>query len=248
MVRNFLLGRSLSSAYYREFFTSSGNWVCPPGVTKVSALIISSGLKGAPATAYSISGTGAGGRGGFYYYLKDYSVIPGQIYPVVVGTICNSTVNRNVSDFGGLVMANNMSVFASYNISGGANGGSGQTNNTGIGTIASNSLLIQPVIKKPTGEDIEINIELSLVNEICAGGAAGDYYYGQYGSSTQIISGGNGFICNILDLQFNSNGGYGCGGKGGRVYQRVLQSGDLTRKLEEGQNGGQGLVVLLYYK
>lgn len=103
MVRNFMMRKGVSSAYYREFFTSSGNWVCPPGVAKVSVLIISSGLKGTTATSYELKGTGAGGQGGFYHYLDDYPVIPGQVYPIVVGGTCKSVSVRESFGFNGLV-------------------------------------------------------------------------------------------------------------------------------------------------
>lgn len=86
------------------------------------------------------------------------------------------------------------------------------------------------------------------MDHICYGGSPGDWTCIVYGSSTQRYKGGNGFSISILDLNFNTNSGYGCGGKGGESYQRQYQSGSWAKELREGANGGQGLVVLLYYK
>lgn len=249
MVRNFMMRKGVSSAYYREFFTSSGNWVCPPGVTKVSVLIISSGLKGATATSYASSGTGAGGKGGFYYYLEDYSVVPGQVYPIVVGEACKSLSVRNPSDFNGLVARNDLSVFESYNTTGGVGGKGGNENNAGVTGINTTVLRISTIIKNTEGEQVPFTKKLPLVDNICYGGAAGDWYQGGSGYVPPIrYAGGNGFNISILDLDVNTNSGYGCGGKGGEVYQWKYPSGDIKKELREGTNGGQGLVVLLYYK
>lgn len=249
MVRNFMMRKGVSSAYYREFFTSSGNWVCPPGVAKVSVLIISSGLKGTTATSYELKGTGAGGQGGFYHYLDDYPVIPGQVYPIVVGGTCKSVSVRNPSDFNGLVARNDLSVFESYNIVGGTGGKGGNQNNAGVTGINSSALRISPIVKNTDGEQVSLAMKLPLVDNICYGGATGDWYRG--GSSYRPpdkYTGGDGFNISILDLNFNTNSGYGCGGKGGEVYQWKYPSGDWDKELREGANGGQGLVVLLYYK
>ena len=248
MVRNFMMRKGAYSAYYREFFTSSGNWVCPPGVAKVNVLIISSGLKGATATSENANGGGAGGRGGFYYYLEDYPVIPGQAYPIVVGDACSSTSARNPSDFNGLVAGNDLSVFNSYNTTGGDGGKGGFQDNVGVGSVNSSSLRIAPIIRNTDGEQISLNKKVPLVDHICYGGSPGDWTRIVYGSSTQRYKGGNGFSISILDLNFNTNSGYGCGGKGGESYQRQYQSGSWAKELREGANGGQGLVVLLYYK
>lgn len=249
MMSRYLLGRSTGDAYYREFFTASGNWVCPPGVTKVSVLIMSSGLKGTKALGYDyINGPGPGGAGGFYYHIKDYIVVPGQSYPVSVGAVCTSTTVRNTSDFNNLVANNNLSIFTSYNTTGGTGGSGGQYNNAGVTGIRANALFISPMIKSSDGECISKNLFYATVDTICYGGAAGNWSNGQWGSGTTFYNGGNGITHSIIDLSVNSNAGYGCGGKGGESYQWRYQSGEWTRELRDGQNGGQGLVTLLYSK
>lgn len=245
MLSRYLLGKT-SGAYFREFFTTSGNWICPAKVTQVSILIMSSGLKGAKATSFDYKGPGAGGKGGFYYYAKDYIVVPGQSYPVTVGGVCSSTSVRNTSDFNRLVANNNLSAFTSYNTAGGNNGSSGQWNNAGVDGVKADALKITPIIKDREGECIDM--EFALVDTICYGGSSGNWFLGQYGSSPQSQNGGEGYNISILDLSFNTNGGYGCGGKGGEAYQYRLQNGNMNNELREGQNGGQGLVTLLYYK
>lgn len=251
MVSRYLLGRSAGNAYYREFFTVSGNWVCPPGVAKVSVLIMSSGLKGATATGYEFingNGPGAGGAGGFYYHIKEYTVVPGQSYSVIVGAACTSTTVRNTSDFNNLVTSNNMSVFTSYNTTGGTSGKGGQENNAGVSGIKANALFISPIIKNNSGELISTKLEYATVDTICYGGAGGNRSYGMWGSGTSVSNGGNGITHSIIDLSVNSNAGYGCGGKGGESYQWRYEYGSWARELREGQNGGQGLVTLFYLK
>ena len=65
----------------QEEFLSPGtyNWVCPPGVTKVSAVCVGGG--GGGHSGWSSTAGGGGGLG----WKNNISVTPGQAYTVVVG-------------------------------------------------------------------------------------------------------------------------------------------------------------------
>jgi hypothetical protein len=76
-----------------DTFTSSGNWLCPAGITTVSVECWGGGGAGGSVTnatsATGNSGTstaGGGGAGGAYVIKTNISVIPGNSYIVNVGT------------------------------------------------------------------------------------------------------------------------------------------------------------------
>ena len=73
----------------------AGQWLCPPGVTKVSVAMISAGTFG----GYS-GNTVRGGAGGTLRYKNDIDVVPGQLYDVFVGRGNSSGSNARSSAFG----------------------------------------------------------------------------------------------------------------------------------------------------
>jgi hypothetical protein len=68
-----------ANGYGSAIFTGPGTytWICPPGITSVSALAVGPGGNGIV--------NGAGGAGGGLGYKNNYSVTPGNSYTVVVG-------------------------------------------------------------------------------------------------------------------------------------------------------------------
>lgn len=64
-----------------QIFTSSGTWVCPEGVTSVCFVIIAPGVNG----QYSGSSV-QGGAGGGLRYRNNMVVVPGQSYPITIGS------------------------------------------------------------------------------------------------------------------------------------------------------------------
>lgn len=68
-------------------FTQQGanTWVCPEGVTSVSALLVSSGTKGIVNYSSGSPTTATGGDGGDVVYRNNIPVVPGETYTVYVG-------------------------------------------------------------------------------------------------------------------------------------------------------------------
>lgn len=76
-----------------QIFTISGNFIVPPGITKVVAEVWGGGSGGS-------GGAGASGAGGGYA-LKSCAVTPGQVIPVTVGSGGASSVYPTNSGSGG---------------------------------------------------------------------------------------------------------------------------------------------------
>jgi hypothetical protein len=107
-------------------YTTAGTyqWTCPSGVTSISVVCLGGG--GGGSYTWSYGGGGGGGLG----YINNYTVVPGQVYTVVVGAAGSyvSGTNNQVSAAGGTSYFNNTSTVAGF--------GAGQTGGTGgqVGT------------------------------------------------------------------------------------------------------------------
>ena len=81
------------SRLFQEIFISSGNWVCPAGVTNIWIIATGGGGGGGAgagggggSTAAGARGGGAGGTGGSSQIIPVLlSVIPGTSYPITIG-------------------------------------------------------------------------------------------------------------------------------------------------------------------
>jgi hypothetical protein len=94
----FLLANSMA-AQTTTVFTTSGTWLCPTGVTRVTVEAWGGGGRGASSSG---AGDGYGGGGGGAYAKSDISVTPGILYTVVVatgGAYTLSTTNGGSSYF-----------------------------------------------------------------------------------------------------------------------------------------------------
>jgi hypothetical protein len=94
--------------------TGTANWTCPDGVYRVSVVCVAGGGGGG-------SGAGAtGGGGGALAYNKDIPVIPGTVYPIVVGAGGAATIDGGQSywDDGTLVKGNGGSSGTNFLLSG----------------------------------------------------------------------------------------------------------------------------------
>ena len=94
----FLLANSMA-AQTTTVFTTSGTWLCPTGVTRVTVEAWGGGGRGASSSG---AGDGYGGGGGGAYAKSDISVTPGILYTVVVATggeYALSTTNGGSSYF-----------------------------------------------------------------------------------------------------------------------------------------------------
>ena len=113
-------------------------WVCPAGVTSVSAVCVGAG--GSHSGAYAANGAGGGALG----YKNDMAVTPGDSYTVLVGlSFCNSTGNTRsgTSTFIDIIAEgggngdggySTVATFSGTGVSGG-NGGSGGSSRGGGG-------------------------------------------------------------------------------------------------------------------
>lgn len=114
----------------QQAFTTAGTyqWVCPPGVTKISCVIISAGQ-----SCTKVSNYHAGGYGGSLRYQNDIPVVPGQTYTIVVG---GPSLNRALigsSAFGMDAGGYNVGTPFSDKVKGGWGGAQGNGSNNGYG-------------------------------------------------------------------------------------------------------------------
>lgn len=76
-------GVSTAAAPGQQLFTSSGTWVCPAGVTKVSVVAVGAGGKAGYFDGTVTRNTGGGGA---LAYTNNITVVPGNSYTITVGT------------------------------------------------------------------------------------------------------------------------------------------------------------------
>lgn len=193
--------------------TTSGNWVCPAGVT--SATVECWGAGGGGATTPATTDYGGGGGGGGAYSSSVLTVVPGTSYPVVVGVGAaytnggNTTFNttsvvavgggRGFSNGGGTGGAaasctgttrrsggnGGAGVTGSY--SGGGGGGAGSTANGGAASGSTAG-----IGNAPTGGDGANGLTVNgagLAGNVYGGGGSGGY-----GKSKTGGAGANGVI------------------------------------------------------
>ena len=109
--------------FQNQLFTASGTWTTPTGVTKVKVWCMGAG--GGSATAnYGCVYGGNGGYGGFALGL--YTVVPGTIYTVTVGTGGNSAYTGGSGSVSGT--AGGSTSFGSFISATGGGGASAQGN------------------------------------------------------------------------------------------------------------------------
>jgi len=114
----------------QQQFTSSNtggqtfSWICPAGVTSVSAVCIGGGGGGGGGPNPQVGGSFKGGGGGACAYKNSISVTPGTSYTVVIG---NRVYNANTSqsDGGDSYFINTSTVMAKGGQSVGASGNNG---------------------------------------------------------------------------------------------------------------------------
>lgn len=104
-------------------FTSNGTWTVPPGVTTIDVMVIGAGGNGA------INGSGGGGGGGFAS--GTFSVSPGTVYTITVGT-AGSLTPTSVMPLGIQATPGISSVYSSAALGGlGGVGSGGSVNYSG---------------------------------------------------------------------------------------------------------------------
>jgi len=190
--------------------TGTFNWTCPAGVTSVSVVCVGGGGGGG-------GNGGGGGGGGGLAYINNYTVVPGNVYPVVVGVGgTQGTGNGATGSTGGNSYFNSVSTVQA----GGGSGGGG-TNVGGFTAAGTGGLVIAG-----TGGAGGAGGAGAAANSGGGGGGAGGYYG----------SGGVGGIGKTpnpaTDGLIGSGGGAG-GGSGG---------GGTSANGTGGNGGGVGLL------
>ena len=214
-------------------FDSSGTWICPAGVTSVSAECWGGGGPGGNGTGFRIfSGIGGGGAGGAYAR-STISVTPGTSYTVTVGAQLASGSNGNPSWFGSA-----STVFAE----GGAKGNSGTatiaSNNFGTGGTGSKSSSIGTVTFQG-GNGFSTN---NAAQSAGGGGSAGNASNGNSATSktgAAAVTGGGAGGNGASTANNGGTGGSAPGGGGGGAWSR-------SPSTQGGGLGAPGQVILTY--
>ena len=132
-----------------QTFTTSGSWICPPGVTSIKVEAWGGGGGGGFATTTN-RGAGGGGGGGAYRASNSITVNPGTTYYYNVGSGGNggttsgtNSQNGGLSCFstaincGGTILTSASGGFAGGSVTTNTSGTSGAGGNAGIGASAS---------------------------------------------------------------------------------------------------------------
>lgn len=214
--------------------TSSGNWVVPAGVYKVSVILVSGGFGG--GNGYS---GGGGGGGGAITIFCDFPVQPGQSIPYVVGAGGAGGVATNTAYYGD---RGGNSTFSSLSTATG-NYGNPKSSTSGAGTSVSLRSVILGMQYEQIFNSDNILYKLGFFDDqgiILASGGTGGNSSNPTGWAAGSANAGAGGT-------YGSNGGpggngvanSGCGGGGGG-----MMNGGTSGK---GGNGGSGFILVSYF-
>lgn len=214
-------------------FTSNDKWLCPAGVTAVTAHCVGGGGSGGGTTA--TPSTGGGGAGGSYA-VKIVSVTPGELYDVIVGSGGVGGVLGGTNG-GGSYFKDSSEVFAQ---GGGAGGWTNVSNVNSSPALGSSAACVGTLVRKGGNGGYG---DYSLNYSGAGGGAA---FYSSNGGNADRSTGGKGVA---------PYGGDGAGsafgtanGEDGLVYGGA-GSGAIANRAKAGVSGGDGApgVVILTY-
>lgn len=215
----------------KDYFTSSGNWTCPAGVTNV--LIIASGGGGGGNGGQSTT-LGGGAGGGAIQVTSSVPVTPGNVYAVTIGSGGTAgTANTNNAGDGGTTS------FGSLFFATGA-AKAGTTNNTVgggpvVGCIAANSVFASGGANGIDGRKNVIGGFAGGTTGSNSGTAIGGGGGGA-GSQGPGGNGGNG-VTGTGQAGFSAGANTGAGGGGGGA-------GTVARS--NGGTGGSGYLYVVY--
>ena len=212
-----------------QFFTTTGTWTAPAGVTSVTVECWGGGGSGGGSASFNVKG-GGGGAGGAYAR-KVLTVIPGNNYTVTVGSTRTGTISAGVTG--------NPSWFSSVSTiyaQGGAGGAAPNNGNVSGGTGSSSSSIGDVVFAGGNGAGGTTTLAGG------GGGGAGSTGAGGNASGTTAgtgtpVSGGNGGAGRTTGGNGNAGSVYGGGGGGSFVNDGTDRTGG---------NGAAGLVVITY--
>lgn len=203
-----------------QTYSSSGIFICPPGVTKITIETWGAGGAGGGVSVAGSSQGGGGGGGGGYNKLTNFTVVPGNSYTVTVGK--GGSGGTGDGGNGGASYFSTSVCVANGGSGGGADNGSGGAGGSGLYHGGSGKAGVSGT---PGG----------------GGSSAGTSANGQDATSssgaTAPSGGGSGGSGSILFASNGGNGGIpGGGGGGGKT---TIFSGSKT-----GGNGADGKVII----
>jgi len=227
-------------------FTTVGthSWVVPNGVTSISVVCVGGGGGGSTGSQGNYSTAeyaGGGGGGGGLRYINNYSVIPGDVYNVVVG----NSGTRGVTD-----SSNNTPQFTSPHVP--ANGSSGGTSSFGTTSTV--------LVSGSGGSGSSYRTQYGSVrNGGNGGGGFGDNGFNG-GNGGQAGHEGIGSDSDRHSWMGGGGGGAGGysdnGGNGGTGYHQYVTAagtsvsggdgGWMTTSMGSGQHGSYGGGVSVY--
>jgi len=216
---------------------TSGNWVCPDGINKISALLVGGGGGGAVGSSnYS------GGGSGYSLRIIELSVIPSNSYTISIGLggipgNPSGSNGGNTTAFGALALGGRGGATGATFIGGGSgaggyltNGGSFGNGSSGSGTTLGGYGMRGSIYSGTQTQLVSVNSNLSSVDNyndidvssltsslyrvplIAGGGAGGSSNIG--GQSIKGESSGSGGG-GLLEKGTTYDGGLGGGGGGG---------------------------------
>ena len=205
---NSVLG-TLIQAHGTQTFTSDGTFTVPAGVTKILVTAFGGGGGG---DSYDIGG----GQGGDRVIKKAYSVAPGTVIPITIGT-----GGAEGTDGGATVVGNLVT------LAGGGKGGSPKSHRGSPGGPSSTNGMDSPMANGGYGGSSGYYSTTEYRGGGGGGGGYGQGGNGGYGTGSGGYYAGDG-----------ANGGIGAGGgAGGRARDGGKYNGD-------GGNGGNGIVII----
>ena len=216
-----------SFAQSQSTFTTSGSWICPAGVTSVTAECWGAGGNGAKATS---NGSYVGGGGGGAYSFGVVTVIPGTTYNIVVG---NGGTGNSTANSGGDSYFNLTTTVM-------AKGGNGLASTITIGAIGGLASASVGTIKRDGG----------------TGGTASGTNAGGGGSGAGSTTAANNGAAPAGGPAVASNGGAGGDGRKNSQGQGVGSNGLIyggggggayrSANSQNGGSGANGYVVISY--
>lgn len=188
-----------SSAQATESFTTSGSWVCPPGITSITVSCWGAGGGGSTTT-----GVGGGGGGGAFAG-STVTVVPGTTYNYVVGAGGTSGANGGATTFNATTVV--------------AAGGSSAATNSATGAAGGTVAASTGTIEFAGGN----GANGAGSNGGGGGGGAGSTAIGNpasgfTGGNGGSLNGGNGGNGRTGGTQGPGNSGSNYGGGGGGAY------------------------------
>lgn len=220
----------LTTGLRKEYFTNSGTWICPVGITNILVIGTGGGGGGAGGSYYSLPG---GGGGASIQQTQYVSVSPGISYTVTIGaggsggTAGTVGVDPIIGTDGGATTLVNGGVNYFYTLGGGKAGFDGASGNNGISG---------PPFTNSIGWATISGTQIALIPG-CGG-------YGSVAQGNGMKNSIGGYVGGTLGSSGGGGGGgagpQGAGGNGGNGSTGSAAGNGSTASNNTGAGGGGG--------